>query len=597
MALEIFRLVGSIFVDNDAANKSLQDTDKKAEGVGSKLLGAVGAAGKFAMGVGAAAVAVGGAMAAVAENTREYRTEQGKLQAAFEVSNFSAETARSTYSALNGVLGDSGQAVEAANHLAKLCDTEEELAEWTDICTGVYATFGDSLPIEGLTEAANETAKTGALTGSLADALNWAGVNEDAFQASLDACTTEQERQALITDTLNGLYSEAADAYREVNGEVINANVAQDNLNNAMASIGAAIEPFVTAGKQLLAEVLTALVPVMTNLAQVVIPWVTSAISTVSGWVDTLKTRLSESGITFSGVMTTVQTLFQGAMAFIQGVWTTIGQPVWNFIQQAVGLVASYFQEKMPAIKEFVRQAFADIQKFWTNNLKPAFEAIGNFINNVLAPAFKLVFNHIIVPVVETAFQFIKNLWNNTLKPVFTGITDFISGVFTLNFSQAFSGLVKVVGGIWNGIVSAVKNPINLVIGIINSFIRGLNKIKVPSWVPAIGGKGINIPAIPMLEEGAVLERGQTGFLEGNGAEAVVPLHQNKKWTKAVAEDMDAALGGNGSLVAVILEEIRDLIAELLELGIYLDGDKLVGALAKRMDKKLGQIQAQKARA
>lgn len=107
----------------------------------------------------------------------------GKLETAFTTSGHSATTAKDTYNTLNSVLGDSDVAVEAANHLAKLTDNQKDLNTWTDICTGVFATFGDSLPIEGLTEAANETAKTGQLTGVLADALNWAGVNEDEFQA------------------------------------------------------------------------------------------------------------------------------------------------------------------------------------------------------------------------------------------------------------------------------------------------------------------------------------------------------------------------------------------------------------------------------
>ena len=154
MALEIFRLVGSIFVDTDKAEKSLQNTDKKTEGVGKKLLDAGKKAGKFGLGVAKAVGAAGAAVVALAETTREYRTEQGKLQTAFETQNFSAETARKTYESLNGVLGDSGQAVEAANHLAQLATSEEDLAKWTDICTGIFATFGDSLPIEGLTEAA-----------------------------------------------------------------------------------------------------------------------------------------------------------------------------------------------------------------------------------------------------------------------------------------------------------------------------------------------------------------------------------------------------------------------------------------------------------
>ena len=147
MALEIFRLIGSVFVDTDAAEKSLKKTDKTAEGFGSKLLSVGKTAGKFALGVAGAAAAAGGAVVALTETTREYRTEQGKLQAAFQTQNFTAEEARKTYTALNGVLGDSGQAVEAANHLAQLCDNEKDLAKWTDIATGVYATFGDSLPI------------------------------------------------------------------------------------------------------------------------------------------------------------------------------------------------------------------------------------------------------------------------------------------------------------------------------------------------------------------------------------------------------------------------------------------------------------------
>ena len=597
MALEIFRLVGSVFVDTDEAEKSLKKTDKQAGSLGTTLVNGAKTVGKFAVGFAGAAAAAGGAMVALAESTREYRTEQGKLQAAFETSGFTAEEATNTYRALNGVLGDSGQAVEAANHLAMLADTEEELAAWTDICTGVYATFGDSLPIEGLTEAANETAKTGALTGSLADALNWAGVNEDAFQASLDACNSEQERQALITETLNGLYTEAADKYREVNGEVIAANEAQDKLNSAMAAVGGAIEPFVTAGKVLLADVLTQLTPMLTNLASFVIPLVSGAISTVSGWVTNLTGRLSNSGITFQSVMGAIKTLFQGAMTVIQGIWNTIGRPVWNLIQQNVTMAKDLFMKNMPAIKDFVQSAFADIVQIWQGHLLPAFKAIGNFINNVLAPAFKLVFNHIIAPVVETAFRTIKNLWNGSLKPILQGIIDFVGGVFSGNFTKAFSGIVNAVKGIFSGLGSVVKAPLNAVIGILNSFIRGLNKLKIPDWVPGVGGKGIKIPTIPLLAQGGVLERGQVGLLEGSGAEAVVPLHQNKQWISAVAEDMDAAMGLSGSQVVALLSDILEAIVELAQAGIYLDGDALVGRLAKKMDNKLGQLQAKKARA
>ena len=285
MALEIFRLVGSVFVDTDEANKSLQKSDKDAESLGKRLTSVAQTAGKFALGVVGAATAAATALVAVAENTREYRTEQGKLQAAFETSGFAAGEATNTYAALNGILGDSGQAVEAANHLAKLCDNTEDLAKWTNICTGVYATFGDSLPIEGLTEAANETAKVGQVTGPLADALNWAGISEDAFNESLAACTSEQERQALITQTLSGLYTDAADKYREINGEVIAANVANDKLSASMAKVGGAVEPIVTQGKMLLAQVLEKSVPYIDLLASVWIPALIVMLTNCATWI------------------------------------------------------------------------------------------------------------------------------------------------------------------------------------------------------------------------------------------------------------------------------------------------------------------------
>ncbi|MFR5382906.1 MAG: hypothetical protein ACLTGM_12125, partial [Oscillospiraceae bacterium] len=113
------------------------------------------------------------------EVTQEYQTAMGKLDTAFTTNGYSSEAALKTYKELQGILGETDQAVEAANHLAILTDNEADLQKWTDICTGVFATFGDSLPIEGLTEAANETAKVGQVTGPLADALNWAGVSED----------------------------------------------------------------------------------------------------------------------------------------------------------------------------------------------------------------------------------------------------------------------------------------------------------------------------------------------------------------------------------------------------------------------------------
>ena len=260
----------------------------------------------------AAVVAKGTALVLLAESTREYRTEMGKLNTAFETNGFTAETAYETYADLQSILGDTGQTVEAINNLSALADSEEDLSQWTTILTGAYAKFGASLPVEGLAEAANETSRTGILTGGLTDAINWAaeagenfGVTlkkniefteaskeelakmteaqlaeyearkaqyeeieeynqkvseatnaEEFFQIALDNCTTSQERQKLITETLSDLYTEAGEAYLDANEDLINANKSQERLNKAMADLGESVEPAISEFKDLGASIL-----------------------------------------------------------------------------------------------------------------------------------------------------------------------------------------------------------------------------------------------------------------------------------------------------------------------------------------------------
>jgi hypothetical protein len=185
-------------------------------------------------------------IAGLAESTREYREDMGKLETAFEAAGKSTDLATETYKNFYSVLGEEDRSVEAVNHLAKFVSTEQDMQKWTDICAGVWGTFGDSLPIEGLTEAANETAKVGEVTGVLADALNWAGVNQEDFQTYLDKCTTEQERSAYITEILNGLYGEAADKYKENNASVMEARKANSDYTDTVAKMGKIIEPITT---------------------------------------------------------------------------------------------------------------------------------------------------------------------------------------------------------------------------------------------------------------------------------------------------------------------------------------------------------------
>lgn len=206
---------------------------------------------------------------AIANSTKQFREEQTKLNSAFSAAGASAEEASQAYNNLFRFLGESSRSVESANHLAKITTNTQHLAEWTTICQGIYATFGDSLPIESLTEAANETIRVSKVTGVMADALNWAGVSEDAFNAKLKKTTSLTEREALVRRTLMGLYQNAAAIYEQNNKAIIAQNEAQARLDKTMARIGQQTQVLVTSWINLKNTIMTVLAPAITYISAI----------------------------------------------------------------------------------------------------------------------------------------------------------------------------------------------------------------------------------------------------------------------------------------------------------------------------------------
>ena len=134
--MELFKLLGTIIINNQEANEALDETADKASETGTETestFGKIGrAAGGLVKAVVGAGVALGGAWLAAIEGSREYRTEMGKLDSAFQTAGHSSEAAKRTYSDLNAVLGDTGQAVEASQHLAVLAKNEKDLSSHFD---------------------------------------------------------------------------------------------------------------------------------------------------------------------------------------------------------------------------------------------------------------------------------------------------------------------------------------------------------------------------------------------------------------------------------------------------------------------------------
>ena len=218
---------------------SMMQATRKVVAFKNKSLTALGDFAKKGVKVAGAAVAgMTAAFIALDGATEEYRVAQGKLNAGFQTAGFSADVARKSYRNFYAILGDTDTATEASQLLENMAKNEEEVTKWTRIAAGVHGTFGDSLPIEGLVESANETARTGKVTGVFADALNWVGIMEDDFNAKLEQTTDVSKRNRLIMDTLSTTYDKAADSFYANNQQVINARRNHATLDETLAKVG-----------------------------------------------------------------------------------------------------------------------------------------------------------------------------------------------------------------------------------------------------------------------------------------------------------------------------------------------------------------------
>ena len=147
--------------------------------------------------------AVTNAMFDLEESTREYRQIMGQLEASAAAAGYTAEETSEAYHHLYGVLGDTQATATTIANLQATGAKQKDLTKLIDACTGAWAKYGDSIPIDGLAEAINETVKAGQVTGSFADVLNWAGVNEDEFNEKLAAASSASERANIVMKELD----------------------------------------------------------------------------------------------------------------------------------------------------------------------------------------------------------------------------------------------------------------------------------------------------------------------------------------------------------------------------------------------------------
>ena len=726
--------------------------------------------------------ALAGSFFALDAATEEYRNNQAKLNTAFQAAGLSTDAAKQAYAGFYKILGDDDTATEASQLLAKLARSEADVSKWTDIAAGVYGTFGDSLPIEGLIESANETARTGTITGSFADAINWAskegetfGVTlkentkaneewnkaveacesaEDYFNLALQSCGSEAERNQLIMDTLQGTYQDATNAFKENNKQIIQnrqaqvvwndilgktgqiagtvkgmiiemlgvsedgsvkANSALSVLQNTLGKLADNPELIKTIAKTvallaglrvggltaklgflhvkggilslqkafatmkglgitkylsnmtggfggllrsvgplvgIIAAVGGAIYYVSTHLEQVrgfiqktfgdeglavfdklwgIITQVGTAIKDAfftsgSGVLDTLKSILPTIINTLQTgllpILPMIANLFMQILPLIGQLVTAVLPVLGELLSAVITVLGSLIAEVLPVIVQLISAILPLVLQI-VQSVLPVFIQLVNtivpvlvqiiqavlpviiqliqtllpiimqivdavlpvFISllNTIVPIFQNIIQAILpvlqqllqalIPVIQlvaeifanvlgTALQSIANIVSSVMQ-VFQGLIDFITGVFTGNWSQAWEGIKSIFSGVFSGLGEIFKAPFKVIVSAINTVIRGLNKLKVPDWVPGIGGMGINIPEIPGFAKGT--NRTPSTFIAGeNGPELITDAANRKVFTAAqtgqifnnmaqagnlnTANNVNATAGGAGTI-------------------------------------------------
>lgn len=419
--------------------------------------------------------------------TNEFQEDMGKLSVAAQQNNVSTDAANGAYRDMVGILGETDQSVEAVNHLFALCgENTQALSDWTNIASGVYATFGDSLPLEGLTEAANETAKVGQVTGPLADAINWASqaavqqgvalsgnqaaidaynsaladgaTQEDAFNAALAACNTEQERAQLITDTLNGVYAEAGAQYQQTNADVIAYRQSQSDLTAAMSSLGQAFMPIVTG--------LTNVATMLLSGVQPAVQWFVTNLPIIAPILAGIATTIGLLAVVLnaSTIATTAQTVATNAAAAAQGLLNMVmnANPIALIVTLIAGLVVAIIGlwNNSEAFRNFVTGAFQQIQQV----AQVVIDAIVNFFTVTVPNAIGVVIG------------FFQNLWNSIVS-VFNGalstVSGFVSSVvsfFTVSVPNAVSNMLSAAGRIPGQIASFLGSALSSAASFVGSF-------------------------------------------------------------------------------------------------------------------------------
>lgn len=317
------------------------------------------------------------------EATREFNSLQSKLQGSTKQNGYKQEASNKNARDVFSYTGDEMAAVNVISNLQKMGLSQRQLDETVKSSIATWTAYGDSIPIEGLTESITETAQVGKITGNLADALNWTAGAEDAFNKKLEATKTVQERAKLITDTLNSSYGKSKEAYDQANSAMIEYEKSVWDSQKAQAQLGMAMAPINTIINNAKTALMNGLMPVIQEITPKVLDFGEKVKSAFE------KFRKSEEANNLLQVFRGVfETVWNAAKAVIEAVSPTI-KNIFNWIGDHANQIKGIIQ-KLGNIWKNVWGAVGPILQAAWKILEPILSSFVDALDAVLWVAEKL---------------------------------------------------------------------------------------------------------------------------------------------------------------------------------------------------------------
>lgn len=511
-------VIGTAFKE---AKDKVEPVIKKVEKVGSVIGGATSKAVKFTatlgkidtamigkaadgfkkytqtIGVGLAAVTT--ALAANVETSREWNSDMTKLKTNAETSGNNFDFMKSKMQDLVAITGESDSSIEALSNLMAVGFSDEQMTPAINALSGAVEKFPDTLKIESLSDSLQETLATGAATGQFSELIGRMGDSVDDFNAGLQNCTSEAERQQYALDWLaNSGLSEINDEYQSANKSTLDYERASFELQDALASLGTAFTPVMAGAKGMAADFLTKSLPAVQKLSggfTKLFDGVSSLLDAYdSGGLDGLTEQIP---VVISGLFSSAsETLAENAPTLITAATTVLTSIIQSLAQSAPSLINSILPSLLNGFFGLINALVSTIPTLVPELVQGAitlFLGLIDGLNDVikqLMPMLPSLIKQITDTLIENLPAIIEGGFQ-LLTGLITGLTectpDLINAIIALipvitdSLTENLPALVKagmeLIVALAKGLPDAIPDIINALPEIIGAIIDGFKEV------------------------------------------------------------------------------------------------------------------------